>query len=110
MIAEAYCTLVGRSPTQCKFKHYKNTGKTEATMAVAEILNRAGELPLTTVILIAASSLFVALIIEQFRSWRRLRHVPGPFLNGFSILPWLGMSIRHDTAWRQLKLGRKYGI
>jgi len=78
-------------------------------MPISEILNRAGDLPLTTILLVIASTLFAVLIFQQFRSWRRLRHIPGPFWNGFSILPFIALSSRYDTAYRQLDLQRKYG-
>lgn len=80
-----------------------------AKMPIAEIVHRVRDLSPPTAVLIVASTVFAVLIVEQFRSRWRLRHIPGPFWSGFSILPWLDMSLRHDTAHRQLDLQRKYG-
>jgi len=42
--------------------------------------------------------------------WWRLRHVPGPIWNGFSIFPFLVLTIMHDTGWRNHELQGKYGM
>jgi hypothetical protein len=54
--------------------------------------------------------LVVAFIIRRLRQWRRLRHIPGPPLAGFSRWFWLVPLVRSGQLDLRLQaLNKKYG-
>lgn len=65
----------------------------------------------------AYASLFLALvliptcykIVRIVHQWRRLRHIPGPFINGFSKLPLLSWEFKEQVNLKGYELHKKYG-
>lgn len=58
-----------------------------------------------------AAVIFIAsiVLIREFRSWYRLKHVPGPFLNGISSLPMVRMAKSFKMCFQMRELGDRYG-
>ena len=63
----------------------------------------------STLALLACVTIVSALAVREFWSWYRLKHVPGPFWAGFSILYMnkQAMSGRMSSVFKEL--GEKFG-
>ncbi|KAE9574166.1 hypothetical protein CGMCC3_g10016 [Colletotrichum fructicola] len=58
---------------------------------------------------IAVAGALVLLAVWYFRTWYRLRHIPGPTLNAISILPMQLMTRGGKLSFMSKELGDKYG-
>ncbi|KAI8275984.1 Cytochrome P450 monooxygenase lolP1 [Colletotrichum sp. SAR11_57] len=58
---------------------------------------------------IAVAGALVLLAVWYFRTWYRLRHIPGPTLNAISILPMQLMTRGGKLSFMLKELGDKYG-
>ncbi|KAK7923377.1 Fumagillin dodecapentaenoate synthase [Apiospora marii] len=67
------------------------------------------DLSRTGVILVGVAALVLCYGIQAVVTWRRLRHIPGPFLASFSYL-WLAKVTRSTRQWHIYRdLPRQYG-
>jgi len=60
--------------------------------------------------LLGALLVFIALCIQTFASWWRLRHVPGPFWSSISILPLSRLAGTGRISFVLDEVQRKYGM
>jgi len=104
-------TVLPPNPSSQSFNASKSTWKVEK-MAVFELLGYfswLAALKTRTLFLAPTLVLFVAGLLRLFFTWRRLRHVPGPFLNSITPLAmtWHGMT--EDMTVYTHSLTEKYG-
>ena len=80
-------------------------------MAMSDLLGFVESSHSTTVtILLATTGFFiVASLVHVFLTWRRLRHIPGPFLNSITPLVLTWHSIKGDITVYMHSLSVKYG-
>ncbi|KAK3312504.1 cytochrome P450 [Apodospora peruviana] len=67
------------------------------------------ELPFSAFAAAAGVLIFVAFLIREFKSWYRLKHIPGPFLNGISSFPMVRMAGSGRMCFQMRELGNRYG-
>lgn len=68
-----------------------------------------GDFPLWTLALSGTTLALAALISWEFRSWNRLKHVPGPFLHSISIYGMNKLAMSGRMAFALKEMGEKYG-
>ncbi len=60
-------------------------------------------------VLAATALLSLLFVIQTFRTWYRLRHTPGPFLNSITPLVMTYHCFKEDISMYTYELTRKYG-
>ncbi|KAI4863833.1 cytochrome P450 [Hypoxylon rubiginosum] len=72
-------------------------------------LTLEGILSLSSLVLITAGLLFLALVYSRATAWYRLRHIDGPWYASFSYLRMLRATLSGQQAASYYALGREYG-
>ncbi|KAK3934715.1 cytochrome P450, partial [Diplogelasinospora grovesii] len=78
-------------------------------MAISAFLPALDGATPSTLILIAAACAVSVLLASEFRSWFRLRHVPGPFWYSVSIFPLNKLTRAGKLSFELHELQKKYG-
>ncbi|KAM0334321.1 hypothetical protein ACHAQA_001345 [Verticillium albo-atrum] len=78
-------------------------------MALGQVFPSADNLAPWTFVLGGVTLLFAALIVWEYRSWARLKHVPGPLLHSVSIYGMNKLASGGRMAFALKELGDKYG-
>jgi hypothetical protein len=78
-------------------------------MAVAKILSAFEGIDMAKAGLVLGIALPVAFCVWEFRSWYRLKDIPGPLFNAFSIYPMLKNAATGQSSMNLKKLQEKYG-
>lgn len=73
------------------------------------ILSLVGDPTPTTLVLVSVIFLMGVIIAKEFRSWQRLRHIPGPFLNSITVLPLSKLASTGRISHGLKEIQRKYG-
>lgn len=63
----------------------------------------------TSLALLAASLLCAAVIANEFRSWWKLHHIPGPFINSLSNFPMTKLANTGRLSHGLKEMQKKYG-
>jgi len=77
-------------------------------MAIS-ILSFVGDSTPTTLVLAGVTVLVAIIIAREIQSWRRLRHIPGPFLNSITALPLSKLASTGRISHGLKDIQRKYG-
>lgn len=78
-------------------------------MAIWDLASRADQSAPWTLVVGGVTALIAALSVWEFRSWYRLKHVPGPFLHSISIYGMNKLASSGRMAFALKELGDKYG-
>ena len=78
-------------------------------MTLGNVSLPMGDFSLWTFVLSCTTLVLAALISWEFRSWNRLRHVPGPFLHSISIYGMNKLAMSGRMAFALKAMGEKYG-
>ncbi|KAM7207210.1 Cytochrome P450 [Naviculisporaceae sp. PSN 640] len=63
----------------------------------------------TSLALVVASLLFAVVVANEFRSWWKLRHIPGPFINSISNLPLTKLASTGRLSHGLKDMQKRYG-
>lgn len=80
------------------------------TMDVNTIVSSLRALPTAVQALVGVACIISVLAIWEFRSWYRLRHVPGPFWHSLSIYPMNKVAGSGRMSFILKEYGDKYGM
>lgn len=79
-------------------------------MDINSIVSSLLELPIGIQALTGTAFIISVLLIWEFRSWYRLRHVPGPFWHSLSIYPMNKVAGSGRMSFILKEYGDKYGM
>lgn len=78
-------------------------------MALRNVSLAFGDFAPWTLVLGGVTVGLAALVAREFRSWYRLRHVPGPLLHSISIYGMNKLAMSGRMAFALKEMGEKYG-